>query len=271
MDLDIVIAVFNQVEYTKKCLETLYPSIPEKARVFIIDNGSTDGTGEYLATIPWITVITNVENKGCSVAWNQGVKEGAAEHVMIMNNDVVLPEGWLDGLASFAFGKSIDIASPALREGQLNYHLDLYAKDYMSSMENVMRLGDAHGVCFLVRREVFNKIGYFDEKFRIGGSEDTDFFWRAREAGYTLATTGRSLIHHFGCITQDYIKAEVLGYCYGAEHREYFRNKWHLSRYHRLRIRYKRKFLGIMRRVCERTLYGHTLHEKMLDGKLHYF
>lgn len=271
MSVDIVIAVFNQLHYTRTCLETLRASVSPEVNVFVIDNGSTDGTDSYLATQPWVKVIANSENRGCAAAWNQGVRAGSSPWVVVMNNDVILPAGWLDGLKDFAVETGTDIVSPALREGEYNYELEPYARQYMAAMATVARKGEAHGVCFLVRREVFEAIGLFDENFKIGGSEDTDFFLRARLAGFTLATTGRSIIHHFGCITQDYIKAEVLGRCYGPEHRAHFRRKWKLNWWKRFLIRHKGKIVSLYRRTSERARFGHTLHEKWTGGRLRYY
>lgn len=269
--VDIVIPVFNQLHYTKSCLESLMDTAGGNTRVFVVDNGSTDGTGEYLASLTGVTVIGNPRNLGCAAAWNQGVGAGSAPWVVILNNDVILPRGWLDGLLDFAGEAGTDIVSPALREGEYNYDLAAYAGSYMERMKPAVRRGEAHGVCFMVRRKVFGTIGGFDENFTIGGSEDTDFFWRARRAGFTLATTGRSFMHHFGCVTQDYIKAEVLGRCYGPEHRAHFRKKWKLSWWKRFLLRNRGKLLGFCRRTAERARFGHTLREKWVGGKLRYY
>lgn len=267
MSVDIVIAVFNQLHYTKTCLETLRASVPPEVNVIVIDNGSTDGTADYLVTQPWVKVIANGENRGCAAAWNQGVNAGSSSWVVVMNNDVILPAGWLEGLMGYAAETGTDVVSPALREGEYNYDIEPYARQFMTAMAKVARRGEAHGVCFMVRREIFNTIGLFDENFKIGGSEDTDFFWRARHAGFSLATTGRSFMHHFGCITQDYIKAEVLGRCYGPEHRAHFRRKWKLNWWKRFLIRRKGKFIDFWRRNSERIRSGRSLREKWFSSR----
>jgi len=269
--VDIVIPVFNQRHYTQRCLESLRETTGECARVFVVDNGSTDGTGDYLATLNWLTVISNQRNLGCAAAWNQGVSAGDAPWVVILNNDVILPRGWLEGLLEFAGETDTDIISPALREGEYNYDLAAYAESYMAKMGQIKRNGEAHGVCFMVRRKVFGTIGGFDENFTIGGSEDTDFFWRARHAAFTLATTGRSFMHHFGCVTQDYIKAEILGRCYGPEHRAHFRKKWQLTWWKRFLIRNRGKIVNFCHRTFERASSGHSLREKWFGGTLHYY
>jgi GT2 family glycosyltransferase len=84
-----------------------------------------------------------------------------------------------------------------------------------------------HGVCFAVRSTVFESIGNFDENFRVGQFEDTDFFRRAHNAGFSSATIGASFIHHFSSITQKALKRTPIG-SYESENRAYFRKKWNL-------------------------------------------
>lgn len=123
----------------------------------------------------------------------------------------------------------------------------------------------------MVRGDLFSKVGFFDENFRIGQFEDTDFFLRARKAGFKLATTGASLIHHFGSITQNSIRKEKTVRPYEKENREYFRRKWKLNSPKRLLMRVKNKTGHNMARWSERLRYGHSLNEKWIGGKLHYY
>lgn len=270
--VSIVIPVFNQLEYTKMCLEKLRGNIhPCVKEIIIVDNGSTDGTADYLTACDGIRVIANPENMGCAVAWNQGVKAASFQWVAILNNDVIVSSGWLKGLLEFAEKECLDIVSPASREGEYNYDLEDYARTFSQRMALVSRIGIAQGSCFMVRRRVFEKIGHFDENFSIGGSEDTDFYWRAKQAGFKMGITGASLIHHFGSITQNYIKFHILMRCYGPEHREYFRSKWRLPWWKRFLVRHNRKLHEFYWSMTERFRYGHSLNEKLINGKLYYY
>ena len=79
MNAAVVIPVLNQLAYTQACLECLQADIAAGVRVIVIDNGSTDGTGRWLAAQNGVVVISNAENRGCAAAWNQGCRaaEGA--------------------------------------------------------------------------------------------------------------------------------------------------------------------------------------------------
>jgi N-acetylglucosaminyl-diphospho-decaprenol L-rhamnosyltransferase len=267
MNVAIVVPLFNQLAYTKKCLQSLTATVDTGTTILVIDNSSTDGTGEYLASLEEISVIHNETNLGCAGAWNQGISNTQSEWVVILNNDVILSWGWLEGLIEFAEESNLDVVSPAIREGDYNYNIEEYAREFVRRMSHVSRPGEAHGICFMVRRRVFEKIGLFDENFRIGQFEDADFFRRANAAGFNLGITGRSFIHHFGSMTQ-----KLLGQTpYATENRAYFHKKWHLTWWRRFLLRRRKKLLNLFRRTKEKALYRHTLIEKWIDGRLRYY
>ncbi|HXT40998.1 MAG TPA: glycosyltransferase family 2 protein [Candidatus Angelobacter sp.] len=268
MSVAIIIPVFNQLSYTRKCLESLRATGYDQNSTIVIDNGSTDGTADYLLTYPSLKTIHNSTNRGCAGAWNQGVKANRMEWNVVLNNDVVLTKGWLEGLVRAAELKGLNIVSPAICDGDLNYDLPAYAGDFVSKMASVMRSGVVNGVCFMVQRRVFERVGYFDENFRVGGFEDADFFVRAKHAGFKLGTTGRSYIHHFGSATQKAIKATTNDY--GPEHRAYFRNKWGLNWPKRRWIRFRQQLILVWWAANERRRFGHSLNEKRTSSGVRY-
>jgi len=270
MDISIVIPVFNQLHFTKICLESLQATLLRDGEIIVIDNGSSDGTAEYLLGFSNIRIITNGENLGCAVAWNQGVRASNASWIAIINNDIILSTNWLNGLLGFAREKNVDIVSPAFREGEYNYNIAEYSGEYVTRMNSVARMGIAQGICFVVRRRVFDKIGLFDENFKIGQFEDRDFFRRARRAGFVLGTTGRSLIHHFGSVTQDSIRGQNTIRTYERENRAYYRSKYGLTLWERFLERRRAKLQDLWWRTSEKTLHGHTLIEKWVDGRVRY-
>jgi GT2 family glycosyltransferase len=269
-DVSIVIPVHNQLDYTKSCLESLRTSA-DGAEIIVVDNGSSDGTAEYLASQGGITVIRNAENRGCAPAWNQGVEASRGERVVILNNDVIVTPGWLGGLVSFSEQERLDIVSPAIREGEVKYEVERYGREFVSRMGDIARMGVADGICFMVRRRVFDAVGAFDENFRIGQFEDADFFRRAAAAGFRLGTTGRSFIHHFGSVTQDALRGTKTGRPYEAENREYYRRKWNLTWPRRFFERRRAKLRNLFWRVGERALRGHTLKERWDGGRLRHY
>jgi N-acetylglucosaminyl-diphospho-decaprenol L-rhamnosyltransferase len=268
--VEIVIPVFNQLACTQICLDSLGRDSTMTPGIIVVDNGSSDGTAEYLAESQALTVVRNSRNRGCAAAWNQGVRACTAEWIVVLNNDVVVTPGWLEGLLDAAESEGLDIVTPAIREGLLNYDLDSYARQFVANASGAMRHGVADGVCFMVRRRVFERIGLFDENFRVGVFEDTDFFERAREAGFKLGMTGRSFIHHFGSVTQKCIRHAKLYGPYEEENRIYFRRKWGLNQFKRWINRWQRKQRTARWSARERRQFGHTLYERWLRGRLIY-
>lgn len=270
MNVSIVVPVYNQLAFTKGCLDSIQ-KYSEPSEIIIIDNGSSDGTQEFLASHPDIIVITNDDNKGFAAACNQGAKAAKGAWIVILNNDVVVSPDWLTGLVEFAEATPSDIVTPAIREGEMNYDIISYSQKFIHTMADVARLGDADGICFMVRRQVFEEIGYLDENFRIGQFEDVDFFRRAKTAGFKLGITGRSFIHHFGSITQNSIRKSKAVNPYEAINRAYYREKWNLNWWKRFWERRQSKARERYWRLKEKILYDHSLKEKWINGKLRYY
>lgn len=267
MKVAIVIPVLNQLAYTQGCLRCLEADIAAGVKVIVVDNGSTDSTGEWLQQARGITVIANPENRGCAPAWNQGCRAAKdADWVVVLNNDVLLPAGWLEKLIGAAGREGFDVVSPAMREREQNYPFSEYAAQYMERMVGVVRCGAAHGVCFAVSRRAFEKVGEFDEAFRIGQFEDSDFFRRVKLAGLKLGTVGDSFIHHFGSVTQDALRSSEKVRPYEAENRAYFREKWKIGWLRRRLEKFASRRRLTRWRDSELKAHGCTLHEKWEDG-----
>ncbi|MDA8091175.1 MAG: glycosyltransferase family 2 protein [Actinomycetota bacterium] len=271
MIASIIIPVFNQISFTKICMESLQATRPEDSEIIIVNNGSSDETSRYLSECRDITVIQNDRNLGCAAAWNQGIKASRGQWIAILNNDIILSPGWLNKLLDFAIEKNADIVSPAFREGPYNYDIAAYSKEFTRKMQRASRMGVAQGICFMVKRRVFDRIGFFDENFKIGQYEDADFFRRAKQAGYVLGTTGRSVIHHFGSITQNRILEEMPDNPYEKQNRIYYRRKHHLTSWKRFIERRTSKLRDRWWSISEHALYGHTMVEKCIKGRLRYF
>ena len=103
----VIIPCWNQLEFTRKCVSALMRQTGPNWELIVIDNGSTDGTGTYLAgvqdasPVP-VTVIANATNRGFPAAINQGLQYGRGEYLVLLNNDVVVTDGWLGQLIGLA-------------------------------------------------------------------------------------------------------------------------------------------------------------------------
>ena len=177
-------------------------------RLVIIDNGSTDGTREYISELPIGHRILNHQNLGCGVAWNQGALHFQSEWTIIMNNDVIVSPLWIENLIHTAEKIGVKIISPALIEGELDYDFQEFQAMAVKKMSNTHRVGGKHAVCLAVHESVWLDIGYFSPVPKLLGYEDTLFFYEAKKAKIQTAMTGASWLHHYGSITQSLMKQE---------------------------------------------------------------
>ena len=106
----IIIPCWSQLEFTRQCISALRHYTRPPWELIVIDNGSTDGTAAYLsgvqdaAAVP-VTVISNRENRGFPAAINQGLQQARGEYLVLLNNDVVVTDAWLDQLVALTTAK----------------------------------------------------------------------------------------------------------------------------------------------------------------------
>jgi glycosyltransferase involved in cell wall biosynthesis len=103
----IIIPCFNQAEFTRLCVQALFRHTRPPWELIVVDNGSTDDTAAYLAgvrdaaSVP-VTLITNPQNAGFPRAINQGLEVARGEYLVLLNNDAVVTDGWLDQLIALS-------------------------------------------------------------------------------------------------------------------------------------------------------------------------
>jgi GT2 family glycosyltransferase len=204
----ITFACYNQLEYTKQFIASLDRDEVDFSRIVAVDNGSTDGTREWLDQQGFGAVVLNERNLGCGAAWNQGALAIQSKWTVVMNNDVICAKGWLSNLLASAEANQLQIASPAMVEGELTYDFDALVDKATTSMKGYVRVGAPHAVCMAIRDDVWNAIGYFMPVPKLLGYEDAIFFVRASEAGLRTGTCANSWLHHYGQVTQNAMRLE---------------------------------------------------------------
>jgi GT2 family glycosyltransferase len=215
LELSIVIPCFNGVEYTAMCLASIARHTPEPHEVILVDNGSTDGTGDYFAGTHEGegALIRNARNEGFGVACNQGIAAAGGRRVMVLNNDTLVTPGWFAAMNdALERDPSIGVAVPRSNHvGGLQLLEDIGYEsapspelDAFGARRNGELTGEGRavsrvtGLCMTFRREVLETVGGFDPVFRLGNFEDDDYSLRTRLAGYALWICDDSYIHHFG-------------------------------------------------------------------------
>jgi GT2 family glycosyltransferase len=257
----ITFACYNQLDYTKKFIASLDREEVDFSRIVAVDNGSTDGTREWLGEQGFGAVILNNRNLGCGAAWNQGALAIQSKWTVVMNNDVVCAKGWLRNLLDAAEANQLHIASPAMVEGELNYDFVHWAQDAEVKMKGYVRKNAPHAVCMAIRDDVWNEIGYFMPVPKLLGYEDAVFFQRVLEAGLKVGTCADSWLHHYGMTTQKALKLEMkLDQNDSLGNRNLMRFYMAQSWVARKIARYQRRKLLSNSRENELKIYGLTVH-----------
>ena len=208
----IIIVTFDNLLVTRLCLETLLAHTGD-CEIIIVDNGSRDGTAEYLENLaaknPRVRPISNSTNLGYSRANNQGLAAAAGDVLILLNNDSLVPPGWLPRLTRHLAGKDVGAVGPVTNRIGNEAEVRVDCRSYGDFLEAAARCaatrsGSAFEIptltmfCFAMRRGIFEQIGGLDERFAVGMLEDDDYSMRLRQAGLRLLCAGDVLVYHFG-------------------------------------------------------------------------
>lgn len=211
--VSIVTLSWNAPSFTKKALESIAECTSEPYEVIVVDNGSGDETKAMLAAIddPHVRIVYNPINRGYAGGNNDGIAQARGDFVVLLNNDVVVTSGWLDGLLdAFARMPGLGVSAPrsnlVVGHQQLNdalyaneTDLKTYAADRSDTWARTGYVADrAIGLCLCIDRRVIEQIGGLDERFGLGNFEDDDYCIRVRAAGYGIYVCDDVFIHHFG-------------------------------------------------------------------------
>jgi len=209
MKTSIIIPSYKGKEMLINCIRSIQDHTDTPYEIIVVDNGSNDGTVEFCLKEK-ITFVSMPNNRGFPIACNWGMKIATGDTLLLLNNDIVVSHNWLSNQLSclyssedigivgpytnFASGKQMLPASyesiPEFHEKALQYNQP--NPQLWQPMNRIV------GFCLLIKRALFNKIGYLDEQFSPGHYEDDDYCYRARQAGYKLILAGDVIIHHEG-------------------------------------------------------------------------
>jgi len=210
----IVIATYNGINLTKDCIESIYnyTDYPNWELV-VVDNGSTDGTREYLTTAktnyPNLYCIFNDSNLGFAKANNIGIRSRSSDIIILLNNDTVVTKGWVSRFVDYLKDPQIGIVGPVTNnignEAKINaiyndiQEMHKFAYEYTSNHKGeYIEIPVVALFCAAVRRPVLESAGFLDERYRIGMFEDDDLSMTIRSMGLKVICAEDIFIHHIG-------------------------------------------------------------------------
>ena len=209
MKLSIITPLYNRLDLTKAFVAALPASLPRGLdwECILVDDGSTDGTAAWLRGLaPPFRAAATGANHGFAVACNCGAREAGGDVLALLNNDLVLPPGWLDPLLRGLRRRRAALVGNVQRrvsDGALD-HAGI-GVSAAAKIAHVRRWPwPARGTrpafavtaaCCLVRRAEFLELGGFDEGFANGG-EDVDLALRLRARGRRTLVCLDSVVGH---------------------------------------------------------------------------
>ncbi len=239
--VSIIILTCNALEYTKMCVNSIQNHTTYPHEIIFVDNASTDGTIEYLQKLVEqnrnYKLLRNSENKGFAVGNNQGVAAAGGEYVMLLNNDVLVSDGWLESLVkSLEQDAHIGMVGPITNyiSGRQaikgvpyrdEYGFAAFAKKVRDhNWDKVTPRRRVAGFAVLMRKSVYEEVGGLDETFGVGNFEDDDLCIKVSRRGYAIMVDESTFIHHFGNQT---FKANKIDYNQNLNERlAIFKRKW---------------------------------------------
>ncbi|PIE23356.1 MAG: glycosyl transferase family 1 [Planctomycetota bacterium] len=211
----IIIISYHNLEILQQCLESVwsnthYPDF----EVIVVDNASGEEVTSWLRSEakrePRLRVQFNQDNRGFAAANNQGIELASdAEYFILLNNDTIVPQGWLSRLLRYLDNPTIGLVGPVTSWAGNEARIPVPYEDPSGiedfAYKHCAQHSDEHFdirvlamFCVAMRRGLIDAIGLLDERYGVGMFEDDDFSMRVRDAGYRCICAEDCFVHHWG-------------------------------------------------------------------------
>lgn len=239
----IIVLTYNNLKtYTQPCIHSLLETTPaDTAEIIVVDNGSSDGTQQWLIsllpTYPQLTVINNKQNLGYAAGNNIGLKTAQGDICILLNNDTLLPQGWLEPLLSpFDTHPNLALLGPVTNRIGSPQQISLPGFDSPQSAfktataymqrhhDTLMYVPKLCFFCVAIHRHCLNTVGFLDEHFQCGNFEDDDYCIRIRKHNMDIAYTDASFVWHYGGATLTQLPPKIQSNTW-VKNKQYYTDK----------------------------------------------
>lgn len=221
MKVAVVILNWNGRGFLEKFLPSVIACNNSYSEIIVADNNSSDDSIEFLKkNYPQVRLIINDVNGGFAKGYNDALKHVEAEYYVLLNSDVEVTPGWIEGVIDLMDSdKTIAACQPKIRmfdnkkmfeyAGAAGGFIDKYAYPFCrgrileyleedkGQYDDVREVFWATGACMFVRAERFKEVGGFDEDF-FAHMEEIDLCWRLKNLGYKIMYSPNSIVYHVG-------------------------------------------------------------------------
>ena len=207
----IIILSYNTLELLQLCIESIRTYTEAGTyEIIVVENASEDGSAAWLRAQKDLVCIYNEENQGFPKGCNQGLKIASGTELLLLNSDVIVTKDWLENMRRALYSASSVGAVSCVTNSCSNRQqievpyktiedMQAFAAGYNTSNPALWeKRATLVGFCYLFKREVFEKVGFLDERFSPGNFEDDDYSLRILQQGYDLLVCRDTFIHHFG-------------------------------------------------------------------------
>ncbi|MFN3404436.1 MAG: glycosyltransferase family 2 protein [Cytophagaceae bacterium] len=219
MKIAVVILNWNGINFLKQFLPSVINN-SSQAKIYVADNASTDGSVDYIKSLPGITSILFPSNFGFCKGYNEALKQIDSDYFILLNSDVEVTPGWIDPVIGFmeqnkeaaacqpkilsyhsknhfeyagAAGGFIDLLGYPFCRGRVFDTLEKDEGQYNDKEEIFW----ASGACLFIRSEIFYKHGGFDDDL-FAHMEEIDLCWRIKSHGGKIFSIPDSVVFHVG-------------------------------------------------------------------------
>lgn len=242
-DVSIVVPVFNQIAYTRRCLRAVSDMGANGLtyEVIVVDDGSVDDTEAWLASVPNLRVVRNEENIGFIASCNRGAAAARGKYLVLLNNDTAVQPRWLDELVGVfdrhpqagLVGAKLLYPDGRLQEAGCTVYSDGRAGNYgrfddprLWKYNFLRRVDYCSGAAIAIPLDLFRELGGFDALYSPAYYEDADLAMRVREAGFEVIFQPASVVVHFEGVTSG--TSETSGVkLHQRVNRTRFAERWH--------------------------------------------